>query len=121
MHVSLVKALEAKPRFRHDCSTCIYVGQDEKHDFYICRGDAWWDDKTPNPTLIARYGPQGHEYLSTWVSLIREMTRVGWNKLSGKYVPPTSPEVQNYPLVKALKKVDEIGINICIEEIRTRP
>jgi hypothetical protein len=50
-----------KPRFDHDCGTCIYLGETTvdgtTFDLYFCM-------KGPGKTLIARYGNAGHEYLS---------------------------------------------------------
>lgn len=46
-----------KPRFLHDCSACVLLGQDSKHDLY-------WCPQGHLPTVIARYGGEGPEYLS---------------------------------------------------------
>lgn len=46
------------PQFTHDCKTCRLVGQLKGYDLYVHEG--------PNGvTLLARYGDEGPEYLST--------------------------------------------------------
>lgn len=52
------------PKFRHDCTACRYVGQfflkdglfPGHYDVYECGRDL--------PTVVARYGDDGHEYYS---------------------------------------------------------
>jgi hypothetical protein len=47
-----------KPRFRHDCNWCHFLGHHDGHDLYYC------DEGNPIPTVIARYGNLSHEYES---------------------------------------------------------
>jgi hypothetical protein len=47
----------AQPRYQHDCDKCQFLGQDAKHDLYFC-------PQGGRPTVIARYGDEGHEYMS---------------------------------------------------------
>jgi hypothetical protein len=44
-----------KPRYQHDCDCCEYLGQSFNYDLYFCGGE---------PTVILRYGDEGHEYCS---------------------------------------------------------
>jgi len=45
-----------KRQFSHDCDACVYLGSDEKNDFYFC--------KKAIPTVIARFGNNGEDYTS---------------------------------------------------------
>lgn len=55
-----------KPRFVHDCSRCKYLGSlflrvsdcPGWYDLYSC------DQSGTMPTVIARYGDEGSEYMS---------------------------------------------------------
>lgn len=40
--------LNQGPRYRHDCSECLYLGQDGRCDLYLCTSE--------RPTVISRYG-----------------------------------------------------------------
>ena len=43
-------------RYKHDCSRCKPLGTAAEYDLYFC-------SQTGNlPTVIARYGDEGHEY-----------------------------------------------------------
>lgn len=45
------------PRYVHDCAKCTPIGQINEFDIYRCpQGNL--------PTLVARYGDEGHEYAS---------------------------------------------------------
>ncbi len=50
-----------KPRFTHDCEHCKYLGHwsflGTYFDLYFCK-------RGNDPTVIARYGSEGHEYTS---------------------------------------------------------
>lgn len=46
-----------KPRFRHDCDTCIFLKRYGNHDLYYCPGEH---------TVVARYGDDGPDYKSGW-------------------------------------------------------
>lgn len=39
-----------EPLHEHDCECCTYLGTMDKHDLYVCPSE---------PTVIARYGPDG--------------------------------------------------------------
>jgi hypothetical protein len=43
------------PQFKHDCDKCTFLASMGSHDFYYCSN---------SPTVIARYGDEGPEYLS---------------------------------------------------------
>ena len=62
------------PKYQHDCENCIYLGlhtvesEDEEghtfyiaYDLYICLNK----DDSGFPSLVARYGDEGWEYLSS--------------------------------------------------------
>lgn len=44
------------PRYQHDCDHCVYLGNYEKCDLYVCVGKA---QNEIDCTVIARYGDQG--------------------------------------------------------------
>jgi hypothetical protein len=44
-----------KIRYKHDCKKCIYLGDYLEYDLYFCEKE---------PTVIARYGNEGEEYIS---------------------------------------------------------
>ena len=53
-------------RYVHDCQLCVYLGRVTRYDLYYCaqistsrRGRV-----TKNPTLVARYGDNGPDYIS---------------------------------------------------------
>jgi len=50
-----------KTKYKHDCQKCIFLGQyefkGEIYDLYFCEQDGL-------PTVIARYGNDGPEYIS---------------------------------------------------------
>ena len=45
------------PRHTHDCAACVFVGRTGRYDLYAC------PDKR-GTTYVARYGPDGPDYLS---------------------------------------------------------
>lgn len=48
-----------KARYEHDCESCTFVGVFGNYDLYTCpQGDP------PHPTVVARYGDEGQEYMS---------------------------------------------------------
>lgn len=47
----------SSPRYEHDCEQCVYLGQEDDFDLYYC-------NKISIPTVIARYSPNGPDYLS---------------------------------------------------------
>ena len=42
-------------RYTHDCDCCVYLGNHDHYDLYFCGSE---------PTVIARYGNDGQEYIS---------------------------------------------------------
>ncbi len=48
--------------FTHDCESCVYLGNHTEggslYDLYHCGQGNW------NPTVIARWGNEGYQYLS---------------------------------------------------------
>ena len=47
----------ADMRYKHDCRACYSLGQYEEYDLYFC-------DQISIPTVIARYGDDGPDYVS---------------------------------------------------------
>lgn len=47
------------PRYQHDCSKCKPLGEFGEFDLYYCETEV-----EKHPTVIARYGNEGHEYNS---------------------------------------------------------
>lgn len=45
------------PRYQHDCTACTYLGQVEEYDLYYC-------PQGKVPTVIARFGDEGGDYIS---------------------------------------------------------
>lgn len=57
--------INVKPRFQHNCEDCIFLGavslrgdHQGYYDLYYCNNGPF------GPTLLARYGDEGHEYAS---------------------------------------------------------
>lgn len=46
-----------KPKFKHDCQKCTFLGHIDNYDHYIC-GDIF----------VSRYGNENHEYTSLTVN-----------------------------------------------------
>lgn len=46
------------PRYKHDCTSCLFLGQLDKYDLYIC------PKEVSGPTPVCRYGNEGWEYKS---------------------------------------------------------
>lgn len=46
-----------KPRFKHDCDSCKFLGNYEDYDLYFC-------EQGGDPTIVARYGNKGEQYQS---------------------------------------------------------
>lgn len=51
-----------KPKFKHDCESCKFLGHFHDHDVYQC-----------GTSLIARYSDEGHEYHSWPKSVFVDM------------------------------------------------
>lgn len=47
-----------KAKYKHDCDCCNFLGHYEEHDLYYCSQDGGI------PTVIARWGNDGHDYSS---------------------------------------------------------
>ncbi len=48
---------ELKMRHTHDCTVCVPMGQYREFDLYFCNSHG-------TPTVVARYGSDGPQYLS---------------------------------------------------------
>jgi hypothetical protein len=80
-------------QFKHDCDLCRFIGRYDKYDFYWCKS------KECIGSVIARYGDNGHEYMSCPADIIKTMN--------------TAFQVQRkevYPLRIAFFIVQELGL-----------
>lgn len=48
-----------KPRYKHDCSQCIFLGYYQQYDLYFCRHTYYLI-----PTVIARFSSEPEDYTS---------------------------------------------------------
>lgn len=112
------------PRFSHDCDACIYLGSDERYDFYGCVGDAFndkWGKVSDRITLIARYGNEGGQYSSTWVQFIRRLLAEGslWlhdgieERLLGD-----DPRILDEPGPRSLRAAEAYGMDRLVAELK---
>lgn len=92
-------------QFKHDCDACQLVGQDAKHDFYFCARA----DTDMGGSVIARYGSDCPNYASAPVSIAKTLRERGWQH-GERHVPGSDPEVQNSPVVTALRLTEEKGL-----------
>ena len=53
---------ELKMRHTHDCTVCVPMGQYREFDLYFCNSHG-------TPTVVARYGSDGPQYLSGGIPL----------------------------------------------------
>ncbi len=60
-------------RYTHDCAGCTFLGQWQEYDLYFCLQFG------KIPTVIARYGDEGREYISGL-----KFAEPGLNLLTGK-------------------------------------
>lgn len=56
--VDMVSDIKLEARLIHDCQGCTYLGSCRGHDLYFC------GTQIGDPTVIARYGDDGPEYMS---------------------------------------------------------
>lgn len=49
--------MSEKPRYTHECECCTFLGRYDEYDLYHCT-------QSGIPTVLARYGNKGPEYLS---------------------------------------------------------
>ena len=57
-----------KTQYTHDCTACTFLGQTIGGGHIT---DLYAHQNKDHVTLIARYGDEGHEYLSTWLQYAR--------------------------------------------------
>jgi hypothetical protein len=90
-----------KPLFKHYCNECVFLGNlnssEQLYDLYFCR------DGGSNPTVIARYGNEDHEFLSGIYGNQLELVEAKKRALFQKLI--TSDELAKYhkELVEFLK------------------
>lgn len=46
-----------KPKFKHDCESCVFLGRFEGADLYYCAGQR-------TETIVARFSSEGADYTS---------------------------------------------------------
>ena len=51
------------PVYVHDCGACRFLGHEDGYDFYVCPGR--------DPSVLARYGSDGCNYLSQSADMVR--------------------------------------------------
>ena len=56
--VKFFRVLFFERQWKHDCDNCKFLGMFKDYDLYFCNQGG------NIPTVIARYGNEGHEYLS---------------------------------------------------------
>lgn len=49
-----------KPRYKHDCENCIFIGHRNENDIYLCMTSDGVD-------FVARYGNEGGKNYSTFL------------------------------------------------------
>ena len=94
------------PRFTHDCTACRYLGQYEALDVYWCP-----QPRMSHPTIVARSGNDGPEYVSMPIPLAREL--VGHLRDDLENFPDTFHEAlkeQHGAIAFGLKCMQELGI-----------
>lgn len=52
---TMQQSVISRPRYVHDCTSCIFLGEHGGYDLYYCPGE---------PTIVCRYGSDGPEYTS---------------------------------------------------------
>lgn len=63
-----------KPRYKHDCKSCTFLGLLQEFDIYTC-------PQRGNPTIVARFSSKGPDYFSGQqlsVAGIRLELSYGW-------------------------------------------
>jgi len=50
--------MQEKPLYQHHCEVCVFLGHYRAHDLYFC------PQYELRPTILARYGNDGPEYIS---------------------------------------------------------
>lgn len=63
---------KAEPRFQHDCDACRFLGTYFDHDVYVCMN---YSTDRAHGSVIARYGDDGPDYLSTQTSVLARLLR----------------------------------------------
>jgi hypothetical protein len=67
-----------KPRFKHDCPACLFLGRHYGYDVYLC------DD-----SILARSGNEPHRYASKFLSVLQRGLNSNfrsWDIATGKIV-----------------------------------
>lgn len=64
-----------KPRYTHDCSRCVFLGQLQEFDIYAC-------PQGGHPTIVARFSKKPGDYFSgerVAVAGLHVMLSYGWD------------------------------------------
>lgn len=103
---------EEKPRYIHDCDTCVFLGQYKEYDLYFCSNE---------PTIICRYSDDGPDYSSGLVfgvvgpverglfhsteALFRAMKNPQFRTLINKYFKSETSFPERYEAFQELSKI----------------
>lgn len=105
---------ETKPQFTHDCDACVFLGSDDLHDFYFCRGDGSRSVEI-SATVIARFGSRGPEYASGIINARRSSPEDPLGKALARareqgFVPPeaTLKEYEERVVAIAVPRLKEL-------------
>jgi hypothetical protein len=66
-------------KFKHDCSSCKFLGNYFGFDVYYCANDTLGG----LGTVIARHGDEGHEYASQPLKLLQDALRNPEHRIGG--------------------------------------
>jgi hypothetical protein len=87
----LKRLFRKRPRYKHDCDNCIYVGRIDEYDIYYC---------SHSTSVVARYSDEGPDYTSLMYDGIKIQHKDSvWQYLTKDNI-----------LYKAKQLVDESGI-----------
>lgn len=53
--------MKFKKKYTHNCKDCVFLGEFQENDLQY---DLYWCSQSGMPTVIARYGDAGGDYLS---------------------------------------------------------
>ena len=79
-----LKGVAMEARFQHDCSKCVFLGQYNEFDLYVCPGGG-------HSTVIARFGDDGPEYQSgmAFVGVLDELTEAARRAVAKGLLDPS--------------------------------
>jgi len=79
------------PQHKHDCDTCVFLGRFLQYDLYYA------DHGGAPDTVVARYGSEGHEYISglAFVGHVSPLTEAYLRALT-RGIEPVSLDMADY-------------------------